>query len=173
MPLIEYFGKLPKVHPKAYVSPNAFVSGSVELDEGASIFDYAVVRGDFSTIKIGKYSNIQDNCSVHAGVTPCIIGDYVTVGHGAVVHGATIGNYVIVGINSTVLDGAVIGDRCIIGAGAVVTPNTKIPSNSLVLGNPAKPVKELEERHIATIKLSAESYAELAQKYKQLLEGKK
>lgn len=172
MPIIEYLGKTPKIHPTAYVSPNAFVSGDVELGEGSSIFDYAVVRGDLSTIKIGRYSNIQDNCSIHAGVTPCTIGDYVTVGHGAVIHGATIGNYVIVGINSTVLDGATIGDNCIIGAGAVVTPNTQIPPESLVLGNPAKPVKKIEEHHKLTIKLSAESYAQLAQQYKQILKQK-
>jgi len=169
LPVVEYLGKVPKIHPTAYVSPNAFVSGSVEVDERGAIFDYAVVRGDFSAIKIGKNSNVQDCCSVHAATTECIIGENVTVGHGAVIHGAKIGNMVIVGINSTVLGGAEIGDNCIIGAGAVVTPNTKIPPNSLVLGNPGKVVREINEAHLATIKFSAESYSQLAQNYKKII----
>ncbi len=169
MPIVEYLGKVPKIHPTAYVSPNAFVSGGVEVDEMGAIFDYAVVRGDFSTIKIGKNSNVQDCCSVHAATTPAIIGDNVTVGHGAVIHGAKIGNYVIVGINSTILDGAEIGDNCIIGAGAVVTSNTKIPSGSLVVGNPGKVVKQISEAHLAAIKFSAESYSQLAQNYKKII----
>lgn len=169
MPIYEYLGKVPKIHPTAYVSPNCFVAGGVEVDEQGAIFDYAVVRGDFSTIKIGKYSNVQDCCSVHAGVTPTVIGDYVTVGHGAVIHGAVIGNMVIVGINSTVLDGAVIGENCIIGAGALVTPNSKIPSNSLVLGNPGKVVREISEAQLAEIRMSAESYNQLAQNYKKIV----
>ncbi|MHA1261700.1 MAG: gamma carbonic anhydrase family protein [Candidatus Freyarchaeota archaeon] len=170
MAVIEYMGKVPKIHPTAYVSRNAFVAGGVEINEQGAVFDFAVVRGDFSTIKIGKYSNVQDCCSVHAGTTECVIGDYVTVGHGAVVHGAKIGNNVIVGINSTVLDGVEIGDNCIIGAGAVVTPNTKIPPKSLVLGNPGRVVKEIGETQLATIKMSAISYNELAKNYKKILE---
>nr|MDO8081157.1 gamma carbonic anhydrase family protein [Candidatus Freyarchaeota archaeon] len=169
MPVVEYLGKIPKIHPTAYVSPNAFVSGGVEVGERGAIFDYAVVRGDFSTIKIGKNSNVQDCCSVHAATTEAIIGDNVTVGHGAVIHGAKIGNMVIVGINSTVLDGVEIGDNCIIGAGAVITPNTKIPPNSLVVGNPGKVAKEISEAHLATIKFSAESYSQLAQNYKKII----
>jgi carbonic anhydrase/acetyltransferase-like protein (isoleucine patch superfamily) len=169
LPIVEYLGKVAKIHPTAYVSPNAFVSGAVEVGERGAIFDYAVVRGDFSSIKIGKNSNVQDCCSVHAATTEAIIGDNVTVGHGAVIHGAKIGNMVIVGINSTVLDGAEIGDNCIIGAGTVITPNTKIPPKSLVVGNPGKVAKEVSETHLAAIKFSAESYSQLAQNYKKII----
>ncbi len=136
----------PKVHKSAYVAPTAVIVGDVTVDEGASIWDGAVLRGDVSYIRVGKNSNVQDNAVIHVshGV-PTIIGENVTIGHLAMVHAAKIEDNVIIGINSVVLDNAVIGEGSVIGAGAVVTANTKIPPNSLALGIPAKVVKSGED----------------------------
>ena len=136
----------PKIHESAYIAPTATIIGDVEIGEGASVWDCAVLRGDVSYIKIGKNTNIQDNAVVHVDYNePTIIGENVTVGHMAVVHAAKIGNNVIVGIHAVILNGAEIGDGSVIGAGAVVTSRTKIPPKSLVLGIPAKVVRQGEE----------------------------
>ena len=133
----------PRVHPSAYIAPTATIIGDVEIGEGVSIWDGAVLRGDVSYIKIGKNSNIQDNAVIHVDYDePTIIGENVTVGHMAVVHAAKVGNNVIVGIHAVVLNNAIIGDGSVIGAGAVVTPKTEIPPKSLVLGVPAKVVRQ-------------------------------
>ncbi len=143
---------IPKIHPKAFIAPTAVIIGDVEIAEGVSIWDGAVIRGDVSYIKIGKNSNIQDNAVIHVSHDiPTIIGENVTVGHLAMVHAATIENNVIIGINAVVLDNAVIGEGSIVGAGAVVTPNTKIPPKSLVLGIPAKVVKQGDDIEKAAI----------------------
>ncbi len=135
-----------KISKNTYIAPTAVIVGDVTIEDGVSVWDGAVLRGDVSYIKIGKNSNIQDNVVIHVSHdTPTIIGENVTVGHLAMVHGAKIGNNVIVGINSVVLDNAEIGDGSVIGAGAVVTSGTKIPPNSLVLGIPAKVVKQGEK----------------------------
>ncbi len=136
----------PKIHESAYIAPTATIIGDVEIGEGASVWDGAVLRGDVSYIKIGKNTNIQDNAVVHVDYNePTIIGENVTVGHMAVVHAAKIGNNVIVGIHAVILNGAEIGDGSVIGAGAVVTSRTKIPPKSLVLGIPAKVVRQGED----------------------------
>ncbi len=171
MPLLEFKKKYPKIDPKAYVSPRSFISGDVEVGAKSSVFDFASIRGDFSPIKIGKNTSIQDNCSVHCGMSPCSIGDNVTVGHNAVIHSATIGNNVIIGMHSTILDNAKIGDNCIVGAGAVVTEKMVVEDKTLVVGNPAKKVKDVGAKQIAMIRMSASSYSDLAQKYKKILES--
>ena len=136
----------PKIHSGAYVAPTATIVGDVEIHEGASVWDGAVIRGDVAKIIVGKNSNVQDNAVLHADYgEPTILGENVTVGHMAVVHAAKIGNNVIVGIHAVVLNGAEVGDGSVIGAGAVVTPGTKIPPNSLVLGIPAKVVRQGED----------------------------
>ena len=136
----------PKVHPSAYIAPTAVIVGDVTIEEGVSVWDGAVLRGDVSYIVVGKNSNIQDNVVVHVSHDmPTIIGENVTVGHLAMVHAATIEDNVIIGIHAVVLDGAEIGEGSVIGAGAVVTPHTKIPPNSLVLGIPGKVVRQGED----------------------------
>ncbi|EDY35785.1 Bacterial transferase hexapeptide repeat protein [Aciduliprofundum boonei T469] len=136
----------PRIHNSAYIAPTATIIGDVEIEEGASVWDGAVLRGDVSYIKIGKNTNIQDNAVVHVDYNePTIIGENVTIGHMAVVHAAKIGNNVIVGIHAVILNGAEIGDGSVVGAGAVVTSRTKIPPKSLVLGIPAKVVRQGEE----------------------------
>ncbi len=138
--------KAPVIGKNVYIAPTAVVIGEVTLENGVSVWDGAVLRGDVSYIRIGKNSNVQDNAVIHVDRgQPAIIGENVTVGHMAVVHGATIGNNVIVGIHAVVLNGAEIGDGSVIGAGAVVTPRTKIPPRSLVLGVPGKVVKQGED----------------------------
>ena len=133
----------PKIGKNTYIAPTAVIVGDVMIEEGVSVWDGAVLRGDVSYIKIGKNSNIQDNVVIHVSHgKPTIIGENVTVGHLAMVHGAKIGDNVIIGINSVVLDDAEIGEGSIIGAGAVVTQGTKIPPKSLALGIPARVIKQ-------------------------------
>jgi len=136
----------PKIHPSVYITPTAVIMGEVEIEEGASIWDGAVIRGDVAPIKIGKNTNVQDNAVIHVDYEqPTVIGENVTIGHLAIVHAAKVGNNVIIGIHAVVLNDAEIGDGSVIGAGAVVTPGTKIPPKSLVLGVPGKIVRQGED----------------------------
>ena len=127
---------LPKVHETAWVAGTADVVGSVQLDADASVWFGAALRGDMNEIRVGARTNIQDNAVLHVDRSnPCILGEDCTVGHGAIVHGATIGNRVLVGMGAIILDGALIEDDVIIGAGALVPPGKRIPSCSLVIGS--------------------------------------
>ncbi len=140
----ELRGRRPRISPEAFVADSADVIGDVTLEPGASVWFRAVVRADLGPVSIGRGTNIQDGCVVHVDRRfPTTIGDYVTVGHGAVIHGSTIGNCVLVGMGAVILDGAKIGDGALIGAGAVVTPGAEIPPNALVLGTPGKVVRDL------------------------------
>ena len=149
------------VNMGAWVATNATVVGDVILGEDASIWYGAVLRGDCGTITVGDGSNIQDNCVVHEHTT---IGKRCTIGHGAIVHGCTIGDESMVGMGAIVLTGAKIGNHCLIGAGAVVTSKMDAPDGSLILGSPAKVVKEVSPEMIAEIKKDADLYIELARK---------
>lgn len=144
-----------------YIAPNATVVGDVTLGKQVSIWYGAVLRGDHGAIVIGDGTNIQDNCVVHEKTT---IGKNCTVGHGAIVHGCTIGDNTMVGMGSIVLTGAVIGENCIIGAGAVVTGKTVAPAGSVLLGSPAKVVKQATAEMIAGNAESAHFYMEIAEK---------
>ncbi len=162
--ILEFEGIEPEVLGRVFVGDGAKVIGNVTLEDGANIWYNAVVRGDESEIHIGKNSNVQDNCVVHvAEQYPTKIGDNVTIGHNATVHGAIIEDNCLIGMNAVVLDGAEIGEGSIVGANSVVTGGTKIPKNSLVLGTPAKVVKEIDKSE--QNKLHAEHYVELAKKY--------
>ena len=137
------------------------VLGDVEMGESSSVWYNAVVRGDINRIVIGHHSNVQDNAVLHlADDFPCLIGNWVTIGHSAIVHACTIGDESLIGIGSVVLDGAVIGRQCLIGAKAVVTPGTKIPDGSMVLGTPAKVVRDLSEEERGRLKHWAEKYVQ-------------
>jgi carbonic anhydrase/acetyltransferase-like protein (isoleucine patch superfamily) len=135
--------KKPMVDPSAFVHPAATVVGDVRLGKKSSVWPGASLRGDLEPIIIGDYSNVQDNCVIHTtnGGLPTILGQYVSLGHGAVVHSATIEDDVLIGMRAVVLDGAVVGSGTLVAAGAVVSPGTKIPPNSLVMGVPARVVK--------------------------------
>lgn len=141
---ISFENQLPECHEKSYVAEGAKVIGKVSIDLFSSVWFNTVLRGDINTITIGKYSNIQDNSVVHVGDNhPTVIGDYVTVGHNAVIHGCTIGSHCLIGMSATILNGAVIGEGSIIAAGALVKENALIPPFSLVVGVPGKVVKTL------------------------------
>jgi len=161
--LDQFLRAKPKVGAGVYIAKSAAVLGDVRIGDHASVWYNATVRGDINYIEIGQYTNIQDNAVLHlADDFPCIIGDYVTVGHSAIVHACTIKNEVLIGMGAVVLDGAVVGEQSLVGAKALVTQNTKIPPGSLVLGAPAKVVRELTAKERAGLKLWAAKYAENA-----------
>lgn len=149
----------PQIATHSFIAPGAQIIGEVIIGSGTSVWHNAVIRGDMAGIRIGKNSNIQDNSVVHvASGFPTIIGDYVTVGHGAIIHGCIIGDKVLVGMNATILDGAEIGDGCIIGANALVPQGKKIPPNSMVLGVPGKVAKTLSADDVAGLEAHALKY---------------
>ena len=151
----------PKLGLGVYIAKSAAVLGDVRLGDYSSVWYNATVRGDINYIEIGHHSNIQDNAVLHlADEYPCIIGSHVTVGHSAIVHACTIGNEVLIGMGATVLDGAMVGDQCLIGAHALVTPGTKIPAGSMVLGAPAKVTRALTPEERAKLKYWADKYVE-------------
>ncbi len=148
-----------------FIAPGAYVGGDVTLGNQIGIWYNAVVRGDSGSITIGDKSNIQDNCTIHTDPGyNVVIGEKVTIGHNAIVHGCTIGDNTIVGMGSILLNGAVIGKNCIIGAGALVTGKTVIPDNSLAFGNPAKVIRQLTDDEIESNHKNALHYVELLQK---------
>ena len=144
-----------------YIAPNATVIGDVILEENANIWYGAVLRGDSGTIMVGEGSNVQDNAVLHDRVT---LGKHCTVGHGAIVHGCTIGDECLIGMGAIVLNGAVLADGCIVGAGAVVTGKMNAPENSLLLGSPAKVVKTVTQEQRQHSLENALHYVELARK---------
>lgn len=149
-----------------YIAEGAKIIGDVTIGEDSSVWYNAVIRGDSNSIVIGENSNVQDNAVLHTSHSHALtIGDNVTIGHGAIVHGCTIGNNVLVGMGAIVLDGAVIEDNCIIGAGALVTQNKVMSEGSLVLGNPAKVVREITEEEKKAILENADEYSSEAQRY--------
>ena len=144
---------------KVFVAPNATVVGDVVLGENVNIWYGAVLRGDSGTITVGEGTNIQEHCILHEKTT---IGSFCTIGHGAIVHGCTVGDCSLIGMGAIVLNGAVLGEGCLVGAGAVVTGKTNAPAGSVLLGSPAKVVKTLTEEQIAEHRKDAEHYMELA-----------
>lgn len=159
MPLYEIDGKRPQVPDSAWVAPSADLIGEVMLGEGASIWFGAVIRADNTEIRIGDRSNIQENAVLHsdAGV-PCTVGEDVTVGHQAMLHGCTVGNNSLIGIGAIVLNHAVIGQNCIVGAGALITEGKTFADNCLIVGSPAKAIRTLDEQAVMMLKMSAAHY---------------
>ncbi len=161
--ILDFKDKKPSVDESCFIAETAAVIGDVTLENGASVWFGAALRGDMAPIRVGKNSNIQENATVHVSPGhPAIIGCGVTVGHGAAVHGATVEDNVLVGMNAVVLDGAVIGKNSVIGAGAVVTANTQVPENTLMLGVPAAAAKTLSPAAAASNAVNAAAYVKLA-----------
>ena len=159
----EFKGKKPTVDSEAFVAENATVIGDVKLEKNSSVWYGAVLRGDMTSIVVGEGSNVQDNATVHCSPGfPVSIGKNVTVGHNAIVHGATVMDNVIIGMHATVLNGAVIGKNSIIAAGALVTEKAVIPEGSLVVGVPGKVIKQLTEEQIKGNEINASHYVELS-----------
>lgn len=146
---------------KNYIAPGAVVVGDVVLEDKVSVWYGAVLRGDSGPIRIGAGSNIQDNCVLHETVT---VGAGCSIGHGAILHGCTVGDNCVIGMGAIVLNGAVLGEHCLVGAGAVVTGKTNAPAGSLLLGNPAQVVKPLTQHQIDYIHDDAKLYMDLAEK---------
>ena len=155
----------PKIHKSSYVAKSAVIIGNVEIGKNCGIFPCAVIRGDENLITIGDGSNVQDCCILHVDADHKIkIGKNVSIGHGAMVHGATVEDECLIGINATVLDGAKIRKGSIIGANALVTANMDVPENSLVIGIPGKVVKQ-DKKLIKQIQLNAKEYQRLSKEH--------
>ncbi|MDN5621292.1 MAG: gamma carbonic anhydrase family protein [Psychrobacter sp.] len=167
--IYQYLDKTPEfaVPFNGWVADSAQVMGDVYLGHQANVWFGAVIRGDNDRIHIGDYSNVQENSVIHtdAGIK-VTIGDYVTIGHLAMLHGCEIGDNSLVGIGAVVLNNVKIGKNCLIGAKALITEGQVIPDNSLVMGAPAKVVKTLTDEQVAMLKMSALHYAERCQKFK-------
>ena len=166
-------GKVPDIANSAFVDDSAVIIGDVTIEENASIWPMAVVRGDVQKISIGKGTNIQDGCVLHVthdhsavpGGLPLIIGDGVTAGHGATLHACSIGDYCLIGMSSTIMDGAVLGERLILGAGSLVPVGKKLESGYLYIGSPVRRVRLLTEAELATLEYSANHYIKLKDSY--------
>jgi carbonic anhydrase/acetyltransferase-like protein (isoleucine patch superfamily) len=157
----------PRIHPSAFIAPNATVLGDVMIAEEASVWYGAVLRGDINRIVIGPRTNIQDAAVIHlADDFPALIGEMVTVGHSAIVHACTVDDEVLIGMGAIVLDGAEIGARSIIGANALVTTGTQIPPGSLVVGSPGKVIRQLSLDEQDGIKTWALKYVENAKYFR-------
>lgn len=163
-----YKGINPGIHPTAYIEESARIIGDVEIGEYSSVWCGAVLRGDVHYIRLGKRTNIQDNCVLHGtkGVYPVILGDDITVGHNVTLHGCVVKDRCLIGMGSIILDGAEIGEDSIIGAGALVTEKSIIPPQSLVMGLPGKVVRQLKDAEVARILKSAKNYIEYSEDYK-------
>ena len=158
---------IPVCHASAWVADNAQVMGNVTLAEDVSIWFGVVARGDTSSIAIGKGSNIQDNSVLHADHgMPLVIGENVTVGHQVMLHGCSVGDGSLIGIGAIVLNGARIGKHCLVGAGALVTEGKEFPDGTMIIGSPAKAVRQLSPEQIEGLKISAQHYVANAARYK-------
>jgi carbonic anhydrase/acetyltransferase-like protein (isoleucine patch superfamily) len=167
--VIARFGdRTPVVDATAFVVDSAVVIGDVVLGAGVSLWFHAVVRADVERVRIGPRTNVQDNATVHVTRDrwPTLVGEGVTVGHAAVLHGCTVGDHTLIGIGAIVLDGAVVAEECLVGAAALVTPGTQFPPRSLVLGSPAKRIRELTGEEIEQLHRSAANYVERARLYR-------
>ncbi|WXL27071.1 gamma carbonic anhydrase family protein [Ectopseudomonas mendocina] len=157
---------LVETHPDSWVAPNATLVGKVKLEQGASVWFNAVLRGDNELIHIGENSNVQDGSVMHTDMGfPLTLGKGVTIGHKAMLHGCTVGDYSLIGINAVVLNGAKIGKHCIIGANTLIAEGKEIPDGSLVVGSPGKVVRELNDAQKKMLEASAAHYVHNAQRY--------
>ncbi|HLC19070.1 MAG TPA: gamma carbonic anhydrase family protein [Thermodesulfobacteriota bacterium] len=165
--ILPYKGVTPTVHETVFIEESARVIGDVHIGEFSSVWFNSVVRGDVHYIRIGRRTNVQDNCTLHVtkAVYPLVLGDEITVGHGVVLHGCTIRDRCLIGMGAIILDNAEVGEDSIIGAGSVVAEGTKVPPGSLVLGVPGRVVRELRPEEKERIRRSAENYIGYARDY--------
>ncbi len=157
----------PKLHDTAWVADSAQVIGDVELAEGVSVWFGTVIRGDTETIRIGRGTNVQDASVLHADMgVPLTLGENVSIGHQVMLHGCTIGDGSLIGIGAVVLNNARIGKNCLVGAGSLVTEGKEFPDGSMILGSPAKAVRQLSPEQIEGLKMISHHYVENARRYK-------
>ncbi len=164
MALYEHLGIAPRLASDVFVADTATVIGDVEIGAQSSVWFSTVIRGDVFPIRIGARTNIQDGSVVHVtgGKAKTTVGDDVTVGHMALLHGCTVGNACLIGMGSIVLDGAVIGDECIVAAGSLVSPGTVVPPRSLVMGSPARVKRALTDQDLAWVREAGRLYVDYA-----------
>ncbi len=168
MAVYELDGVAPQMAGSAWVADSAQVMGNVHLHEDSSVWFGAVLRGDTETITVGKGSNVQDGTVMHADYGfPLVVGERVTIGHQVMLHGCTIGDETLIGIGATVLNGAKIGKNCLVGARSLVTEGKEFPDGSMILGSPAKVVRQLTPEQIEGLRRSAAHYIENAQRYRK------
>ncbi len=167
MSLIAYKNILPRIGQKVFIAPSADVIGNVEIADNSSVWFACVIRGDVNFIKIGPDSNIQDGTMIHVTrkTHPTIIGQGVTIGHKALLHGCTIGDYAFVGMGATVMDGAMLEPKSMLAAGALLAPRTVIPSGQLYAGIPARPMRALSSEELEYLEISAANYIALKEEY--------
>jgi carbonic anhydrase/acetyltransferase-like protein (isoleucine patch superfamily) len=163
--ILKFKDREPNFHPSVWVAPDATVTGDVEVGKDSSIWFGAVIRGDVNYVRIGEMTSIQDLCVLHPALHPVLIGDEVTVGHRALLHGCTIGNRCLIGMGSIILDRARIGDECMVAAGALVTSGTVIPARTVVMGSPAKAKRACTQEELEGIRLGVLEYIQLARTY--------
>ncbi len=158
--IISARGFTPSIATDSYIAPSAMVIGDVVLEAGTSVWFNSVIRGDVMPIRIGRESNIQDNCVLHGtyGKFGCTLEDRVTLGHSVILHGCHIGRESLIGMGSIVMDGAVVGEQSLVGAGSLVTEGSKFPPRSLIVGRPAKVKRPLTEEEIKSLAQSADNY---------------
>lgn len=168
MPIYELNGVRPKIGRDVFIAPNATVIGDVVLADESSVWFGTVIRGDIFPIRIGARTNIQDGSVVHitGGRSATNVGDDVTVGHMALLHGCTVGHRALVGMGSIVLDDAILGDDCILGAGSLVPPRAVIPPRTLAIGRPAKVIRQLTDEDLAMVKMAGQVYVEYARTFR-------
>lgn len=167
--IYQFLDKSPQINESNFIAPSADIIGDVTLGEEASVWFNTTIRGDVNWIEIGRRSNIQDNCCIHVmnQTGPTKIGDEVTVGHGAIIHGCTIHNRVLIGMNSVILDKAIIEENVIIAAGSLVPPGKTMPAGHLCMGSPCKPVRKLTDEEIASITQYSDNYVKYSRAYMQ------
>ena len=172
--IMPYIGTKPKIEKDVFIAPSADVIGDVQIGENSSVWFGAVIRGDVNSIHIGKNTSIQDLSMVHvthytkadkSDGYATYIGDNVTVGHRVMLHGCVIGNACLIGMSATILDGAIIGQESLVGAGSLVTQNKIFPPRSLIMGSPAKVIRELSDEEVESLYLSAKNYVEFKDSY--------
>ena len=169
--ILNYESLSPRLGNGVFVAPDAWVIGDVELGDNVSIFFGTVLRGDILPIRVGDRTNIQEHSLLHTTHhrTPTIIGCDVTIGHRAIVHGATVGDRVLIGMGAIILDGAQVGNECLIGAGSLVTEGKIIPPRSLVLGSPARVIRELSDKEVDALRNAANSYVSTGAAFRRIL----
>ena len=165
-------GHTPQLADDTWVAPDANLIGQVILEEGASVWFGATLRGDNEPITIGRGSNVQENCVMHTDMGfPLTIGENCTIGHKVMLHGCTIGNNSLVGMGATILNGAKIGNNCLIGAGALITEGKEIPDGSLVMGAPGRVIRQLDEKALQSVTYGAIHYQENMRRYRDGLKA--
>jgi len=163
--------KVPQVPPSAYVAPEAVVIGEVILGEGANIWPGAVIRGDNVLIRVGQNSNVQEGAVLHSDPgLPLVVGDEVSIGHQAMLHGCTVGDGSLIGIQAVVMNNAVVGRECLVGAGALVAEGKAFNDRSLILGSPARMLRTLTDEEVAGLRFNADDYVRRAARYQREME---